>query len=65
MIRICPKCKSDMELVYIHREIRGGSVETLYMYRCRRCGLEMEEKHIYEPEQIKWTTWTHSIARTY
>ena len=55
MIRICPECKNRMELVHIYKTVIGGSVETIYIYRCPKCGLTSTEKHIYElPRETKW-----------
>ena len=65
MLRICPKCGSDMELVHVYREVRGGIIETLYMFKCPRCGLTMEERHCWEPREPSWTTHVKPFARAH
>ena len=65
MLRICPKCKSDMELVHVYREVRGGIVETLYVFKCPRCGLTTEERHCWEPRELKWTAGGKPFAVAY
>jgi hypothetical protein len=54
-----------MELVYVYREVRGGIVEALYMFKCPRCGLTMEERHCWEPREPSWTADAKPFAVAY